>query len=105
MLVSDFHFELPPELIAQQPPIVRGTSRLLALNRRTGALQDRSFQDLPELLNPGDLLVLNDTRVLPARLFATRQGLRTQKGSPGPAGVVEVFTDDVVLPPYPGGEP
>lgn len=91
MLVSDFDFALPEELIAQRPPQVRGTSRMLLLSRETGHVQDHSFTDLPALLDPGDLLVLNDSRVLPARLFATRSGLRTQAGSPRPDGVVEVL--------------
>ena len=91
MLVSEFGFELPEELIAQQPPAVRGGSRMLRLDRQTGRFEDRHFAELPELLQPGDLLVLNDSRVLPARLFATRAGLRTQMGSPSPAGAVEVL--------------
>lgn len=91
MLVSDFHFELPEELIAQQPPAVRGSSRMLAVDRATGALADRSFTDLPSLLEPGDLLVMNDSRVLPARLFATRAGLTTQYNSPAPSGHIEVL--------------
>jgi S-adenosylmethionine:tRNA ribosyltransferase-isomerase len=66
---QDFHFDLPPELIAQQPLAQRGDSRLLTLNGVTGALDDRQFRELPELLQPGDLLVFNDTRVIPARLF------------------------------------
>jgi len=66
---QDFQFVLPAELIAQQPPAQRGTSRLLTLNGVTGALHDRWFGDLPELLRPGDRLVFNDTRVIPARLF------------------------------------
>src|SRR5579875_2240980 len=96
MLVSDFGFDLPQELIAQHPPEVRGTSRMLVSNRRTGAYQDRMFSELPELLEPGDLLVLNDSRVLPARLYARRGGLRTQQGSPGPAGLVEVLLTERV---------
>ncbi len=96
MLVSEFDFELPPELIAQRPPAERGASRMLLLDRNTGAWEDRWFRDLPELLVPGDLLVLNDTRVLPARLFATRSGSRTQKGSPLPAGMVEVLLTEQV---------
>ena len=96
MLVSDFDFALPRELIAQQPPQVRGASRMLRLDRSTGATEDRLFSDLPELLQPGDLLVLNDTRVLPARLFATRGGLRTQAGSPPPEGSVEVLLTEAV---------
>lgn len=91
MLVSDFDFALPQELIAQRPPEIRGSSRMLLLGRNTGRLQDHSFADLPALLQPGDLLVLNDSRVLPARLFATRSGLRTQAGSPRPEGIVEVL--------------
>jgi len=65
----DFHFDLPPELIAQHPPARRGDSRLLTLAGATGQLGDRLFRDLPDLLCPGDLLVFNDTRVIPARLF------------------------------------
>ena len=91
MLVSDFHYELPEELIAQRPPQVRGSSRMLLLDRETGSVQDRMFTDLPSLLRAGDLLVLNDSRVLPARLFATRAGLTTQAGSPSPSGQVEVL--------------
>ncbi len=91
MLVSDFHFDLPSELIAQQPPVVRGSSRMLTLERSTGALADHTFAELPRLLQPGDLLVLNDSRVLPARLFATRGGLTTQGNSPAPSGHVEVL--------------
>jgi S-adenosylmethionine:tRNA ribosyltransferase-isomerase len=68
LTVADFDYELPPELIAQQPPAERGLSRMLVLDRTTGALRDASFADLPSLLHPGDLLVLNDSRVIPARL-------------------------------------
>ena len=66
---QDFAYDLPPELIAQQPPAQRGDSRLLILDSASGALCDRRFRELPELLRPGDLLVFNDTRVIPARLF------------------------------------
>ncbi len=65
----EFSFDLPPELIAQHPLPERSASRLLALEGRTGGVRDLRFTDLVELLVPGDLLVLNDTRVLPARLF------------------------------------
>ncbi|HZZ40786.1 MAG TPA: tRNA preQ1(34) S-adenosylmethionine ribosyltransferase-isomerase QueA [Acidobacteriaceae bacterium] len=78
MLVSDFDFHLPEERIAQEPLADRGGARMLALDRATGGWQDRQFRDLPQLLMPGDLLVLNDTRVIPARLFAHRAGLHTQ---------------------------
>jgi S-adenosylmethionine:tRNA ribosyltransferase-isomerase len=91
MLVSEFHYDLPEELIAQRPPEVRGSSRMMTLDRRTGEFADRWFGDLPELLEPGDLLVMNDSRVIPARLFATRGGLTTQGKSPAPSGVVEVL--------------
>ena len=74
MLVSDFDFELPAELIAQQPPPQRGGSRMLILNRESGAWQDSQFDQLPEQLRAGDVLVLNDSRVIPARLFGTRLG-------------------------------
>jgi len=76
--VSDFDFELPPEAIAQRPA-PRGTSRLMTLDRSTGAIGHRSVADLPALLRPGDLLVVNDTRVVPARLFGTdAEGRRTE---------------------------
>jgi len=89
--VSEFHFDLPPELIAQHPPAERGASRMLVFDRATGDVRDASFGDLPEVLQPGDLLVLNDSRVLPARLFARRAGLRTHDKSPEPRGVIEVL--------------
>jgi S-adenosylmethionine:tRNA ribosyltransferase-isomerase len=70
---SDFHFDLPAELIAQQPLAQRSDSRMLHLHRASSALQDCAIRDLPSLLRAGDLLVFNDTRVLPARLFASKQ--------------------------------
>jgi S-adenosylmethionine:tRNA ribosyltransferase-isomerase len=91
MLVSEFQYELPEELIAQRPPEVRGTSRMLTLDRRSGAFEDRGFGELPSMLHPGDLLVLNDSRVIPARLYARRVGLTTQEKSPMPSGLVEVL--------------
>lgn len=72
MNLSDFGFDLPPELIAQEPTAQRGASRLLVLARDSGRLQDRQFQDLPSLLRRGDLLVLNNTQVFAARLVGTR---------------------------------
>ncbi|HEX4037414.1 MAG TPA: tRNA preQ1(34) S-adenosylmethionine ribosyltransferase-isomerase QueA [Acidobacteriaceae bacterium] len=80
MLVSDFDFHLPEATIAQEPLADRAASRMLALDRATGAFQDRWFRELPELLQAGDLLVLNDSRVIPARLFAHRVGLHPQEG-------------------------
>ncbi len=69
---SDFFYELPPELIAQVPLERRDASRLLCLDRRSGEIEHRFFYNLPELLRPGDCLVLNDSRVLPARLIGSR---------------------------------
>jgi S-adenosylmethionine:tRNA ribosyltransferase-isomerase len=69
---SDFVFELPPELIAQAPLAERSASRLLLLDVAAKSRQDRMFRDLPEFLQPGDLLVFNDTRVLPARLYGRK---------------------------------
>ncbi len=83
MLVSDFHYELPDELIAQQPLQDRAGSRLLHLSAATGALQDRQFRELPNLLRPGDLIVFNNTKVFPARLYGRRGGIKAQPLSPG----------------------
>jgi len=69
---TDFHYHLPSDLIAQAPLAARSASRLLCLDRQTGRLDDRSFKQLPNLLKPGDLLVFNNTRVIPARLFAKK---------------------------------
>ena len=128
LTVRDFDFHLPEELIAQQPPTQRGTSRMLVVNRESGFvpirlevgrgfipgnkttetggalapevccpsksneddhfLENKNFQDLPSLLNPGDLLVLNDSRVIPARLFARRANAR---GKQDPTGQIEVL--------------
>jgi S-adenosylmethionine:tRNA ribosyltransferase-isomerase len=92
MLVSDFNFWLPPESIAQEPLADRGASRMLRLLREpasapgaqkndvgsSSAWEDRGFREFPELLRPDDLLVLNNTRVFPARLFGHRSGERAQ---------------------------
>jgi S-adenosylmethionine:tRNA ribosyltransferase-isomerase len=78
MLVSDFHYDLPPELIAQQSLSDRSASRLLLLSAATGVFQDRQFRDFPDLLRPGDLVVFNNTRVFPARLYGRRGGLKSQ---------------------------
>jgi S-adenosylmethionine:tRNA ribosyltransferase-isomerase len=72
VLISDFDFDLPPELIAQEPLAERDASRLLVLDRSSGAVQHRLFRDLPDLLNPGDLVVMNRSRVIPARLLGHR---------------------------------
>lgn len=78
MLKSDFYFALPKELIAQTPIEPRNASRLLTLDRKSGAVEHRMFTDLYTLLKPGDLLVLNDSRVLPARIL----GVSETTGSP-----------------------
>ena len=72
MNVAEFDFELPPELIAQHPPEIRGASRLLVLDRHAQRIEDTTFDRLPAYLTSGDLLVLNDTRVFPARLLGRR---------------------------------
>jgi len=82
VLVSDFHYDLPPESIAQQPLPDRAASRLLLLSAATGDFQDRQFRDFPHLLRPGDLVVFNNTRVFPARLYGRRAGLKSQPVSP-----------------------
>ena len=72
MLRTDFSYDLPPELIAQAPLPERSAGRMLVLDRETGAIADRGVRDLPDFLAPGDLLVLNDTRVVAARVFGTK---------------------------------
>src|SRR5260370_20583939 len=75
--VSDFNFDLPEELIAQSPPAIRGSSRMLVLDRATRTHHDIFFRNLPEILKPHHLLLLNDIRVIPPRLYATRPRLHT----------------------------
>jgi S-adenosylmethionine:tRNA ribosyltransferase-isomerase len=82
VLVSEFDFHLPEELIAQRPLEDRAASRMLHLDRADGTHRDTIFREFPHLLRPGDLLVLNDTRVIPARLFGHRAGLHSQPLSP-----------------------
>lgn len=85
---SDFHYELPAELIAQAPLAERGASRLLCLDGASGSVRDRQFADLPELLGPDDLLVLNDTQVIPARLHGRKRS----------GGRVEILVERVLQP-------
>lgn len=73
MKVSDFYYDLPPELIAQEPLQERDSSRLLVLDRQSGSVEHRSFRDIAGYLQAGDCLVLNDTRVIPARLLGARE--------------------------------
>ena len=81
---ADFRYELPEHLIAQQPLAQRAASRLLSLKGGTGELADLNFTDLPSLLRPGDLLVLNDTRVVPARLSARKPHPATRSTAASP---------------------
>ena len=86
LTTSDFHFELPKDRIAQHPAAARDASRLMTLDRATGAIGHHRFHELPALLRSGDLLVANDTRVLPARLFARvggREGAGASEGAVG----------------------
>ena len=71
--IEDYDYDLPEELIAQVPVPDRDESRLLVVDRSSGSMKDRHFRDLPELLLPGDLLVVNDTRVVPARIFGRKE--------------------------------
>ena len=82
MLVSDFHYHLPPKQIAQEPIADRAGSRMLHLSRSTGRRQERMFREFPYLLREGDLLVINNTRVFPARLYGRRSGKRAYPLSP-----------------------
>ena len=82
MKTSDFEYELPPELIAQEPCAERDACRLLVMDRTSGALEDRVFRDIVDYVKPGDLMVVNETRVLPARLIGTKRGT---------GGAAEVF--------------
>jgi len=86
--VSDFDFDLPEELIAQRPAAERGASRMLVLDRQAGVWQDDAFPRFASRLRPGDLLVLNDSRVIPARLYA-RRTLRREREKP--TGRIEVM--------------
>jgi len=76
MRTADFDFVLPPELIAQHPAAQRDQSRLFVLHRRSGRIEHRRFRDVLQFFRPGDVLVLNDTRVIPARL----RGLNAKTG-------------------------
>jgi S-adenosylmethionine:tRNA ribosyltransferase-isomerase len=79
VLVSDFNYSLPDDLIAQQPLGERTASRLLRLDRETGRIEDRQFIDFPALLQRGDLVVFNNTRVFPARLYGHRSGFKASQ--------------------------
>ena len=74
MKTSDFYYDLPQELIAQHPVEPRDSSRLMVIDRTTGAIEHRIFRDVTDYLRPGDCLIVNDSRVLPARIFGVREG-------------------------------
>ena len=74
MKTSDFYYDLPQELIAQHPVEPRDSSRLMVMDRATGAIEHRIFRDVTDYLRPGDCLIVNDSRVLPARIFGVREG-------------------------------
>jgi S-adenosylmethionine:tRNA ribosyltransferase-isomerase len=76
MLVSEFDYKLSPELIAQRPLQERDTSRMMVVDRTAGTFADHVFRELPNILQPGDVLVLNNTRVFPARLLGYRKGVK-----------------------------
>ena len=78
MKTSDFYYDLPKELIAQDPLEDRSSSRLLVLDRKTGAREHRIFRDIVEYLNPGDCLVINNTKVIPARLYGAKEGTQAK---------------------------
>ena len=104
MKTSDFDYDLPQELIAQEPAAVRDGCRMLVTDRESGALEDRIFRDIEEYLNPGDLLVANETRVLPARLLGAKRNtggqaevflLRQVKGDAAQAYLDDSLTESV----------
>lgn len=77
MNTSDFYYDLPQELIAQEPIYPRDTSRLLVLHKETGNIEHKTFRDILNYLNPGDCLVLNNTKVIPARLYGIKEGTQS----------------------------
>jgi S-adenosylmethionine:tRNA ribosyltransferase-isomerase len=89
MKLTELHFELPESQIAQEPSQRRDHSRMLVLDRATGEFQDRHFYDIPEYLKAGDVVVVNNTRVFPARLLGTREGF---------TGVIEAFLVSELAP-------
>jgi S-adenosylmethionine:tRNA ribosyltransferase-isomerase len=95
MKVSDFDYHLPAASIAQRPLAQRDASRMLLLDRQTGAIEDRAFREFPDLLRGNELVVLNNARVLPARLFGHRQGVHAEAHSPEnkqfPSAQIEVL--------------
>jgi len=98
MKLTDLNFHLPPEQIAQRPPEERDSSRMLLLDRASGAWEERPFRELPGLFHGDELIVLNNARVLPARLFGRREGRKSSQTAgksavrnQSPSGVIEVL--------------
>jgi S-adenosylmethionine:tRNA ribosyltransferase-isomerase len=97
MLLQEFDYHLPPELIAQRPLAPRDASRMMVLGRQAGTVSDRLFQDLPQVLAPGDLLVFNNTKVFPARLLGQRLGVHSQRLGKGNPAAREFLKGEVEL--------
>jgi S-adenosylmethionine:tRNA ribosyltransferase-isomerase len=95
MRLSDFQFELPPDLIAQQPLPQRDASRMLILDREKQIWEDSSFRSLPDRLRGDELLVVNNARVIPARLFGHREGVRSEKPGHGRRTVREFLSSQI----------
>jgi S-adenosylmethionine:tRNA ribosyltransferase-isomerase len=95
VLVTEFYYDLPPERIAQQPLADRAASRMLHLQRESGEFADGAFRDIPSLLRSDDLLVFNNTRVFPARLFGKRSGSHAQPVSPNNPAAKEFLQGQV----------
>jgi S-adenosylmethionine:tRNA ribosyltransferase-isomerase len=93
--VSEFNFHLPEEQIAQTPPEDRAGARMLTLDRETGQYQDHQFREFPSMLHEGDVLVLNNSRVIPARLYAHRAGLHTQAGHSTTGRIQVLLTEQI----------
>jgi S-adenosylmethionine:tRNA ribosyltransferase-isomerase len=107
MNLSDFHFDLPPDLIAQRPLAERDASRMLILDRSTGAFEDRRFRDFPDLLRGDELIILNNARVMPARLFGRRAGIHAAppgKENPERAQHLTAEIEVLLVRPLPSDE-
>lgn len=97
MRLAEFDYHLPAELIAQRPLEERDASRMLAVDRASGSVSDRAFRELPQILQPGDLLVFNNTKVFPARLLGRRRGVGAQPISPRNPASREYLSGEVEL--------
>jgi len=97
MLLDEFDYSLPDELIAQQPLAARDASRMMVLHPASSTYEDRAFRDLPDLLEPGDLLVFNNTKVFPARLLGRRRGMTAQPIGKNNPTVREYLSAEVEL--------